>query len=204
MKATLARKIRCSRGPLVAVTAMLAVMTLVAAAVRILAVSAEALDAGKPLAAPSIQNVSNPEPVPDAVAYSMMFGILSEHDSHPKRVRGYLHSMNFGGMLQHSARPATNHDSTELDVVALIEAGKQFKKVLADSDARAAALFAPNGGSPSPEVRARLKEIRAERLEAVQRIADQLSIRLSSEGRMKVDTFINGRIKKRIKRINLH
>lgn len=154
------------------------------------------LNLSSPRSAAVVDGASNPELIPDQVAYTLLFRLLSDrHTAEEKNAaRSYL-KMTFGcgDCNEEQQRRADRQINAFLVVV------KQFEQRVGNLDRQAQELQDLNGPNPSRDVLAQLNELESQKEAIVSQLIDSLPNHLDEDGMTKLHRHLNGRVKPKVK-----
>lgn len=147
----------------------------------------------------------NPELVPDQVAYSLLFRLLS--DRHTKeeqnRVRSYL-KMTFGCSNCNQAELKKRGVSEDAHINAFLVVVNEFEQRVGALDRKAQDLHDRYWPNPSHEVLAQLNEMQKQKEGIVAELVASLPTRLGAAGMEKLRQHINERVKRKVKMTSDH
>jgi hypothetical protein len=137
----------------------------------------------------TIDGRRTPEKIPDRVAYSLVFRLISSYkdETEKQRIKSYISYMGV---------------DKEADVNTIFAIAEEYKQQMSTVDAEVQTIKGrenPSNPHRSAEAQARLLQLRAKRDAIVEKTVSSLSQRLSKEGAEKVRLFINEQAKRKIK-----
>jgi len=135
-----------------------------------------------------IDGASNPQRIPDRVAYSLVFTMIASHRTEPEqnRIRAYIRQMGL----------------SDADSSALIAAAQEYALRVGVTDNQANTIimrYHPAHPPLSSEDKNYLEKLNKQRKSIVNDVAASLSQRLSADGFVKVRQHINERVKRKTK-----
>lgn len=135
-----------------------------------------------------IDGAQTPELIPDRVAYSLMFQLVSSpaNEVEQRHLSAYIAEIGF---------------ESDADAKALVAAAAEYKRRVGAVDSAVNAIKAEGRGASGrpPEVRDRLLKLRAERDSITDDVVSSLPNVMSREGLSKLRSFIDERVKKKTK-----
>lgn len=144
-----------------------------------------------------IDGAVNPELIPNNVAYSLLFRLLSDRhtEEEKRRARSYL-QMVFGcGNCSDQERAAS-----KAHIDAFLAVVQEFEQRVSPLDRRAEEIHAQNWRpNPSPAVLAELNALQAQKDAIVAELIASLPTRLGVDGAERLRQHINERVKRRTK-----
>jgi hypothetical protein len=147
----------------------------------------------------TIDGAKNPELIPDAVAYSAIFRLLSNRRTEDEviKARAYVKQMGLGKHNCRACPPAI--DTPESDVDALLAAAEEFYQRISVLDQQVAEIKDRTWPSPTAAIMAQLAGLQQQREAVATQVAASLPTRLTPEGMQRVSKHINEHVKQRLK-----
>lgn len=137
----------------------------------------------------TIDGATNPELIPDSVAYSLLFDLIAkrETEKEKRRIKAYIKEVGLIGA----------------DVDVLIASAEDFRKQTNGLDTQAASINIRTRTNPPPVLTqsqvAQLRQMETQRNLIVESMAAVLQSRLSTSGSEKLRRHINERVKRKTK-----
>lgn len=150
----------------------------------------------------TIDGAKNPEMIPDHVAYSILFRLISDRNTEEEkgRVRAYVRRMVLRctscGKRAEERQPGEPDD---VDTEALIAVAEKFHQRAKALEKQAAELEGRKWPDPDPAVAAKLKSLESQNEDLAMETAYSLPNHLSTAGLEKVRQHINEYVKRKIK-----
>lgn len=150
---------------------------------------------------PGSDDSTNPDDIPDRIAYSLLFRFLSnptriQNGNGEKRLRKYVAEIGLG---KKDCATCPTGLTDEADINALLAAATEFRQRVDVLDQQAAQLKKENRINPDPARTAKLAELQQKKDAVVDKIASSLVKRLSKRAADGMPLFLRDRVKKRIK-----
>lgn len=149
-----------------------------------------------------INGAKNPQLIPDQVAYSLLFRLVSgtQDAEAKKRIRSYVKQM-VGECSNCPGEEATRdkNKKKEQDTDAFITIANEFQQRVGVFDQQVIEIKKRNWPNPSPEVMAQLTQLQRQKEAIVDELMASLPKRLSSKGVDKVRSHISERVKRNVK-----
>jgi len=144
----------------------------------------------------TIQGKDNPALIPDNVAYSMLFRIISgpRSDDDKKRIRAYIRQ-TMAGSQNCDDCPAFDNS----DVDALLAVGDEFYQKVNVLDRQAKQIKDRNWPNPGSQVMVQLAQLQQQKETIVTELIQSLPDRLSVQGLRNLRQHISERMKRRMK-----
>ncbi|HEX7720663.1 MAG TPA: hypothetical protein VF397_00800 [Pyrinomonadaceae bacterium] len=132
-----------------------------------------------------IDGATNPELIPDRVAYSIFFRLIANSRTPEKKlhIRSYIRQIGL----------------SEADRNGLLAAADEFYQRVNPLDEEAKQIKAGNSGSVNDAVRARLQQLKQQKDAVIDHLVVRLPIRVSQEGTSLLRQHISEHIKRGIK-----
>jgi len=150
-----------------------------------------------------INGANNPELIPDHVAYSILFRLVSNDQSQEgrKRIRSYVRLMGLGDQAAHSCSGELQpvDPGKERDVDAFIAAADEFRRRVSALDQQAADIKKRHWPDLDGAPMARLTRLQQQKERLIAEIVASLPNRLSADGAARVRAYVGERMKRRIK-----
>lgn len=150
-----------------------------------------------------IDGATHPELVPDRVAYSLLFRLISNRqtDEQKARIRGYIRQMGLGRQRCRNCPSVsgTNDADDDTDIDAMVTVAEEFQQRVSMLDQQAKALKEQNKLTRIPNLMAQLTHLQQQKDAIVDGLMNSLPSRLSANGAEKVRQHINERVKTRTK-----
>lgn len=146
----------------------------------------------------SISGRKNPELIPDNVAYSTLFRMISNRRTEEEKyaIRAYLRQVvGLGRQCEKCHQPAGTEDE---DIDALLAAAEEFYQRVNVLDQQATALKDRNWPNPGPAALAELNELQKRQESLIGDAVASLPRRLSARGLQRVIQHVNGHVKQHI------
>jgi hypothetical protein len=145
-----------------------------------------------------IKGADNPDLIPDHMAYSVIFRLLSnaQTDVEKQRARAYLRRMGLGVQACKSCPTTASPEAREMDIDAFLAAANEFKQRVSALDEQAKNIRTLNHSDMTPDVIARLTQLQRKKDIIAWRIAASLPSRLTSDG----ITLLRQRVKEYVKK----
>jgi hypothetical protein len=145
-----------------------------------------------------IKGADNPDLIPDHMAFSVIFRLLSnaQTDVEKQRARAYLRRMGLGVQACKNCPTAATPEARERDIDAFLNAASEFKQQVSVLDEQARDIRTHNRSAITPSVMARLTKLQKQKEIIVWRIVASLPSRLTSDG----ITLLRQRVKEHVKR----
>lgn len=142
----------------------------------------------QPHPASLIDGATNPQRIPDRVAYSLVFTMIASHRTEPEqnRIRAYIRQMGL----------------SDADSTALIAAAQEYALRVGVTDNQANSIimrYHPAHPPLSSEDKNHLEKLNKQRKAIVNDVAASLARRLSADGFVKVRQYINEHVKRKTK-----
>lgn len=154
------------------------------------------LNLSPPRFAGVVDGAINPELIPDQLAYTLLFRLLSDRHTKEEKnaARSYL-KMTFGctDCNDEQRRRAEKHINAFLVVV------KQFERRVGTLDRQAQELHDLTGPNPSQDVLAQLNELESQKEVVISEMVDSLPNHLDEDGMAKLHQHLNERVKRKMK-----
>lgn len=146
-----------------------------------------------------IDGAKNPELIPDRVAYSLLFRVISgRRDPQSKaRLRSYIRQIGTG--VKGCAEADCSKRMNDADVDALVAAADEFEQQVAVLDQQAAEIKKAHWSNRTPEIMEQLTQLQRRKDAIVGQIVAALPKRLSAGGLNRLRAHVEGRIKTRTK-----
>jgi hypothetical protein len=163
-------------------------------------VSAAKLDTqSKPDQSPNIvEGANDPDAIPDYIAYSIMFRIISSSQQlGKKRTRAYIRHLGLGD--KECPTCSSQIGQKDQDVDTLIEAADEYNRQVSILDQQAREIKERTWHNRTPEARAALSQLQRQKQELVGKTVASLSVRLRPEALEKLHQYINEGVKRKIK-----
>ncbi|SRR6266545_1499394 len=148
-----------------------------------------------------IDGSQDPELIPDQVAFSLLFRLISQHNTKEERerVRSYL-KMSFGdGSCTNPIGRKEGKGSEDAYINALLAVGKEFNQRVGVLDRKAQEFHDRYWPNPSHEVLAQLNKLQSQKEEIVAELVASLPARLGASGMDKLRRHIDERVKRKTK-----
>jgi hypothetical protein len=131
-----------------------------------------------------INGAVNPELIPDQVAYSLLFRLLTQQETEIEKSRllGYVKQLGITGT----------------DASTLLAAGKDFQKRVGALDQQAKEIKDKSWPHPDEGAMTQLRQLQEQKEAIVHELVSSLSHRLSSAGLEKLHQHINGNVKRKV------
>lgn len=150
----------------------------------------------------SVDGSTNPELIPDQVAYSLLFRVLSNRHTKEEqdRARAYLR-MAFECSDCSGQTETRERDSLrESRINAFLAVVREYERRVSVLDRRAREIHALNWRpNPSPEVLAELNELQERKDAIMAELVASLPRRLGTKGKERLQQHINERVKSKVK-----
>lgn len=146
-----------------------------------------------------IDGAKNPELIPDRVAYSLLFRVLTGGKRPESRARIRSYVRQFGTGVQGCEDTSCSKRMAADDVDAVFAAADEFQPRVAALDQRAAEIKKNNWSNRTPEVTAQLAQLQRQKDALMDEFAASLSRRLSPGGLNRLRAHVEWRIKTRTK-----
>lgn len=154
------------------------------------------LNLSSPRSGGVVDGATNPELIPDQVAYTLLFRLLADRHTEEEKnaARSYLR-MTFGcsACSDEQQREAERHINAFLVVV------KQFEERVGNLDRQAQKLHDLNGPNPSHDVLVQLNELENQKEVVISQLIDSLPNHLDEDGMAKLHQHLNERVKRKVK-----
>ena len=137
----------------------------------------------------TIDGATNPELIPDSVAYSLLFDLIAkrETEKEKRRIKAYIKEVGLSGA----------------DVDVLIASAKDFRERVSTLDTQAARINIRTRTNPPPVLTqsqvSQLRQLETQRNLIVESVAAILRNRLSGSGSEKLRLHVNERVKRKTK-----
>ncbi|MEJ7860912.1 MAG: hypothetical protein WKF90_04660 [Pyrinomonadaceae bacterium] len=137
----------------------------------------------------TIDGATNPELIPDSVAYSLLFDLIAkrETEKEKRRIKAYIKEVGLSGA----------------DVDVLIASAKDFRERVSTLDTQAARINIRTRTNPPPVLTqsqvSQLRQLETQRNLIVESVAAILRNRLSGSGSEKLRRHVNERVKRKTK-----
>jgi acetylornithine deacetylase/succinyl-diaminopimelate desuccinylase-like protein len=144
-----------------------------------------------------VNGAHNPDLIPDRVAYSLIFRLISEHqgEAEKENIRAYIRHLGLGKQgCKKCLLP-----SEEADVDALIAAANEFKQRVGTLDTQAGELRSRHRENLPPTVKGQLTQLQRRKDAIVAEIVASLPKRLSANGHQRLRERVRERVKSRVK-----
>lgn len=149
-----------------------------------------------------INGAKNPQLIPDQVAYSLLFRLVSgaQNAEAKMRVRSYVKQM-VGECSNCPGEEATKDKNKrkEQDTNAFVTTAYEFQQRVSVLDQQAIEIKKLNWPNPSPEVMARLSQLQRQKEVIVAELMASLPKRLSASGANKLRSHVSERVKRNMK-----
>ncbi len=158
----------------------------------------------------AINGLSNPELIPDRAAYLILFRLLANRNTseEKKRVESYIRDMldigcescgalRESGKLLNTENANRNREQEQADIDAVFAVMEEFNQQVALLDNQA--KDARERRRSDPQAILQLTALQAQKNTLIESKSVALIQRLSSVSRSKLQSFINGRLKQKIK-----
>lgn len=148
-----------------------------------------------------IDGAVNPEMIPDEVAYSVIFRLISNRQEGPEknRARAYIRRAL---AWSDSHEPLMLNDkmiASDQDVESLLNAAEEFHRRVKDLDDQALTIKERTWPEPTPDALVQLNQLQQQHEALVAEISTSLPTRLSVDGMARLRAFINGHMKHNMK-----
>lgn len=149
-----------------------------------------------------INGAKNPDLIPDHVAFSLLFRVISGDQSAEakQRMRHYVRQMGLGDQTCYACNgqkpPKDKGKDQEID--AFIAAADEFQQQVGVLDQQAAEIK-KRGWPPSPEAMTELTRLQQQKEAITREIVASLPRRLGTEGSNNVWKHVNERVKKKVR-----
>ncbi len=150
----------------------------------------------------STNNQTNPDDIPDRLAYMLLFRFLSnplqsQDENVRKQARTYLKKTPIGRQSCNTC--STLDPAAEADISVLIAAANEFYQRVIVLDRQAVQLKRQNRINPNPNITTQLTQLQQRKEAIADTIIAALPGRLSSEGRQELQRFIRDYVKRGIR-----
>ncbi len=149
----------------------------------------------------TIDGGKTPDLIPDHVAYSALFRLLSNRRTEDEayRARAYVKQMGLGTHRCRSCPPELSTAESDVDVV--LASAEEFYQRINALDQQVAEIKQRNWPNPSGHTMAALTVLQQQREAVAIQIAVSLAARLTPKGMERVRRYINEHVKQRVKLI---
>lgn len=149
----------------------------------------------------TIDGAKNPELIPDHVAYSAIFRMLSNRHTNDEiiRMRAYVKQMGLGKQTCQPCPPGFG--TADSDVDALLNTAEEFYQRVQVIDNQVAEIKDRSWPNPSKEVLAQLRVLQQRKETIAVELAASLSARLTPEGLQVMRRHISAHVKQHVKLI---
>lgn len=146
----------------------------------------------------TINGATNPELIPDHVAYSLLFRFLAnrENEGDKKAIRAYIRQMGLG---KKKCKDCEASETQDTDIDSLLAVAEEFNRRVAVLDRQAFNLRVNNQSPRSPQVMAQLADLQRQKEALVEEIIASLPQHLSVDAMKEMRNHINERVKRKIK-----
>jgi len=149
-----------------------------------------------------INGAKNPALIPDQVAFSLLFRVISGNQSAEakRRIRHYVRQIGLGDQTCYACtgQKATKDKSKDREIDAFIAAADEFQQRVGALDQQATEIK-KRSWPPSPQAMAELTQLQQQKEEITREIVASLPRRLGAEGSNKVWKHVNERVKKKVR-----
>jgi len=155
----------------------------------------------------TVKGAENPALIPDQIAYSLLFRLLSDRRTDPdgKQARAYIRQAlgcqecdQNGGKISQQTH---NSVATEADIEAILAAADEFQRQVQSLDQQAKLTKDCHWPLPSKNVMGELSNMQRQKEQILASVTNDLPRRLSETGNSKLLKFINERFKRNMKLI---
>lgn len=148
-----------------------------------------------------IKGADNPDSIPDHMAFSVIFRLLSNAstDVEKQRARSYLRRMGLGVQACNTCPAAASPEARERDIDAFLSAANEFKQQVSALDEQARDIRTRNRSAMTPAVMARLTQLQRQKEAIVKSIVASLPRRLTADGITLLRQRAREHVKKNIK-----
>lgn len=145
-----------------------------------------------------IDGAENPELIPDHVAYSLLFRLISRHHTpaENKSTRAYVRGMGLG---KQNCKDCQSIGAGDEDINTLIAVADEFERRVGALDIQASELRERGGSQPPPEIRNQLMGLQKQHEALVAETIASLPTRLSPEAMERVAKHVSERMKRKMK-----
>lgn len=146
----------------------------------------------------TIHGANNPELIPDHIAYSAIFRLLSNRhtDDELMKARAYVKQMGLG---KHNCKTCPAElDTDESDVDAVLAAAEEFYERISVLDRQVAEIKNRTWPNPTAATMAQLASLQQQREGIAAQVAASLGSRLTPKGMLRVRKYINEHVKQRV------
>ena len=145
-----------------------------------------------------IDGAQNPELIPDHVAYSILFRLLSKHhtDAENKSTRAYIRVMGLG---KQNCKDCQSVGTDDADIDALIAIADEYEQRIGVLDRQASELRERGGLQPNPVIAKQLAYLEEQHEALINETIAALPARLSREAVDRVAKHVNERMKRKMK-----
>lgn len=146
-----------------------------------------------------VDGAKHPELIPDRVAYSLLFRVISgRRDAQAKaRIRSYIRQ--FGTGVKGCAESDCSKRMGDSDVDALLAAADEFQQRVGALDQQAGEIKKNHWATRTPETMAQLAQLQRQKDAILAEIIASLPRRLSAGGLNRLRAHVEGRVKPRTK-----
>ena len=146
----------------------------------------------------TVNGATSPDMIPDRVAYSLVFRLISSQhgDEARQRIRSYVRQLGLG---KKTCETSTLPGSDESDIEAFLAAADEYGQRVGILDRQVKEIKDRNWPNPSPQVMLQLEQLQKRKEAIADEIINSLSRRISKDGLMAVRTSIGDRVKHRVK-----
>jgi hypothetical protein len=148
-----------------------------------------------------IDGSATPELIPDQVAYSLLFRLLSNRNTEEEkqRARSYLKLIFGCGECDTQTEHKKHAAPEEAHIKAFLVVIKKFERRVGALDRRAQEIHDLNGPNLSHEALAQLNELQKQKEEIISNLVASLPNHLGADGVEKLRRHVNGRVKRKTK-----
>lgn len=149
----------------------------------------------------TIDGAVNPELIPDAAAYSVMFRMLSNWhtESAARSIRAYIRRIVGLGIQKPCQGCRSSVGAGDTDIDALLSTAKEFHQRVSVLDDKVKGIKDRTWPNPNAETMAQLTALQRQKEQIIADLSVSLSTRLSVGGLQRVHQHVNGHVKRNIK-----
>ena len=147
-----------------------------------------------------IDGAKNPELIPDRVAYSLLFRVISgrQNEADRERVRSYVRQFGTGVKGCDDNKDCSKRMSNA-DVDAILAAAAEYQGRVAALDQQAGEIKKNNWSNRTPEIMAQLTQLQRQKDAVIDEFVASMPKRLSPGGLKRLRDHVEGRVKVKTK-----